>query len=101
VVGAAVQGLSHVDDHRPDELAPFERWQGRPVPERIEPNTPGWSRWTLHNAANPTLWVPRTVSRLLTSAFVVAQAPRLPAIADQHDRSLWPSDSPTSCSDAC
>ena len=47
------------------------------------------------------LWVPRTVSRLLTSAFVVAQAPRLPAIADQHDRSLWPSDSPTSCSDAC
>jgi putative transposase len=34
------------------------------------------------------LWVPRTVSRLLTSAFVVAQARRLPAIADQHDRSL-------------
>jgi hypothetical protein len=40
------------------------------------------------------VWVPRTVSRLLTSAFVVAQARRPPAIADQHDRSLWPSDSP-------
>ena len=46
------------------------------------------------------LWVPRTVSRLLTSAFVVAQA-RRPATGNQHDRSLWPSDSPTSRSDAC
>ncbi len=54
VVGAAVQGLSYADDHRPHELAPFERWPGRPVPERIEPDTPGWNRWTLHNAANPT-----------------------------------------------
>jgi hypothetical protein len=42
-----------------------------------------------------------TASRLLISAFVGAQARRPPAIADQHDRSLWPSDSPTSCSDAC
>jgi hypothetical protein len=50
----AVQGMSYVDDHRPPELAPFERWPGRPVPERIEPGTPGWNRWTLHNAANPT-----------------------------------------------
>ena len=61
------------------------------------------------------VWVPRTVSRLLTSAFVVAQAcecrepchraltsisPRAsprrhrPALP-QHDRSPWPSDSPT------
>jgi hypothetical protein len=53
LVGAAVQGLSHLDDVRPDELAPFERWEGRPVPERIEPGTPQWRRWTLHNAANP------------------------------------------------
>jgi hypothetical protein len=37
------------------------------------------------------LWVPRTVSRLLTSAFMVTQARRPPAIADQHDWSLWPS----------
>jgi GT2 family glycosyltransferase len=54
LVGAAVQGLSHIEDHRPDELVPFERWAGPPVPERIEPGTPGWDRWTLHNAANPT-----------------------------------------------
>jgi hypothetical protein len=33
-----------------------------------------------------TLWVPRTVSRLLTSVFVAAQARRPPAIADEHDR---------------
>jgi GT2 family glycosyltransferase len=53
LVGAAVQGLSHLDDVRPAELVPFERWSGRPEPERIEPDTRGWERWTLHNAANP------------------------------------------------
>ncbi|HVL86157.1 MAG TPA: glycosyltransferase [Pseudonocardia sp.] len=53
LVGAAVQGLSYLDDHRPRELAPFERWSGRPEPERVEPGTPAWDRWTLHNAANP------------------------------------------------
>ena len=54
LVGAAVQGLSYLDDERPDEQAPFERWHGRPLPERIEPGSPAWDRWTLHNAANPT-----------------------------------------------
>ena len=54
LVGAAVQGLSYLDDHRPAELVPFQRWPGRPEPERIEPGTPAWDRWTLHNAANPT-----------------------------------------------
>jgi len=53
LVGAAVQGLSHLDDRRPGELAPFERWAGTPAPERIEPGTAAWERWTLHNAANP------------------------------------------------
>jgi GT2 family glycosyltransferase len=53
-VGAAVQGLSYLDDVRPDELAPFERWHGRPEPEQVRPGTPAWRRWTLHNAANPT-----------------------------------------------
>jgi GT2 family glycosyltransferase len=53
LVGAAVQGLSYLDDHRPAELAPFERWNGPPEPERIEPGTPEWDRWMLHNAANP------------------------------------------------
>lgn len=53
LVGSAVQGLSYLDDHRPAELAPFERWLGPPVPERIDPGTSEWERWTLHNAANP------------------------------------------------
>lgn len=53
LVGAAVQGLSYLHDHRPAELAPFERWTGRPEPESIEPDSPAWQRWTLHNAANP------------------------------------------------
>lgn len=53
LVGAAVQGLSYLEDRRPAELAPFERWRGRPQPERIEPGTREWDRWTLHNAANP------------------------------------------------
>lgn len=53
-VGNAVQGLSYLDDHRPDELTPFERWEGRPEPECIRPGDSAWRRWTLHNAANPT-----------------------------------------------
>lgn len=52
-VGAAVQGLSYADDVRPDELAPFEPWPGRPVPESVGPDSPLRARYTLHNAANP------------------------------------------------
>ncbi|MGH3615100.1 MAG: glycosyltransferase family 2 protein [Pseudonocardia sp.] len=54
LVGAAAQGLSYLGDLRPAELAPFERWSGAPRPERVEPGTAAWDRWTLHNAANPT-----------------------------------------------
>lgn len=53
VVGAAMQGLSYLEDVRPAELAPFERWAGRPTPEDVGPGTDAWRRWTLHNAANP------------------------------------------------
>jgi GT2 family glycosyltransferase len=53
LVGAPLQGMSYLDDVRPHELAPFERWVGRPEPELIEPDTPAWQRWMLHNAANP------------------------------------------------
>ncbi|MCP2257698.1 Glycosyltransferase like family 2 [Streptoalloteichus tenebrarius] len=53
-VGAAVQGLSYVDDVRPGELEPYEEWSGPPEPERVRPGSPEWRRWTLHNAANPT-----------------------------------------------
>ncbi|MBF6289532.1 glycosyltransferase family A protein [Nocardia cyriacigeorgica] len=53
LVGCAVQGLSHLDDWRPGELAPFELWHGPPQPEHIVRGEPAWERWTLHNAANP------------------------------------------------
>jgi GT2 family glycosyltransferase len=53
LVGAPMVGLSHLDDERPDELAAFERWPGRPEPEDVRPGTPAWDRWRLHNAANP------------------------------------------------
>ncbi|MCP3804910.1 glycosyltransferase [Allokutzneria sp. A3M-2-11 16] len=53
-VGNAVQGLSYLDDVRPQELAPYEEWQTPPIPESVEPGSTEWSRWTLHNAANPT-----------------------------------------------
>jgi hypothetical protein len=39
-------------------------------------------------SAHSGLWVPTTVSHVLTCAFVVARVRRPPAIADQHDRSL-------------
>jgi glycosyltransferase involved in cell wall biosynthesis len=52
LVAAAMQGLSHVDDRRPAECAPFETWDGPVEPETIVKDGPAWSRWTLHNAAN-------------------------------------------------
>jgi hypothetical protein len=52
LVGCAPQGLSYVDDMRPDELAPYEEWAGHPRPELITPNSPEWHRYRLHNAAN-------------------------------------------------
>jgi GT2 family glycosyltransferase len=51
-VAAAMQGLSHLDDRRPDECAPFEVWEGPVRPERIAKDGPAWARWTLGNAAN-------------------------------------------------
>jgi len=53
-VAAAMQGLSHLDDRRPHEWRPFEVWHGPVRPETVTKDGPGWSRWTLHNAANPS-----------------------------------------------
>lgn len=51
-VAAAMQGLSHLEDRRPGECAPFEVWEGPVRPETVVKDGPAWSRWTLHNAAN-------------------------------------------------
>jgi len=74
-VGMAPQGLSYLDDRRPQEVETFERWQGAVTPERIRPESPGFERWPLHNAANlsqlsadlglqPGKWVPYKVAWL-------------------------------------
>ena len=41
------------------------------------------------------LWVPRTVSPSLASAFAARRPQRHRRRRDQHDRSMWPSASPT------
>jgi GT2 family glycosyltransferase len=52
-VGAGLIGPSFADDVRPEEHAPFEPWPGNRVrPEAVEPGSPAWERWQLHNAAN-------------------------------------------------
>ncbi len=50
-VGAAPVGLSYLDDVRPHERR-LEFWEGPVHPERVEPGTPAWDRYQLHNAAN-------------------------------------------------
>ena len=51
-VTAAMQGLSHLDDRRPEECTPFEVWNGPVEPETVAEGGPQWGRWTLGNAAN-------------------------------------------------
>ncbi|GAB3271520.1 glycosyltransferase family A protein [Sinomonas notoginsengisoli] len=51
-VGMAVQGLSYLDDRRPDEVREFSLWDGPVQPEHLDRGTPGFERWRLHNAAN-------------------------------------------------
>ncbi|WP_205754689.1 glycosyltransferase family 2 protein [Pseudarthrobacter sp. NamE2] len=74
-VGMAPQGLSFLDDRRPDQTAVFEAWEGGVEAERIRPGGPGFERWPLHSAANlshlsaelslqPGQWVPYRVAWL-------------------------------------
>jgi GT2 family glycosyltransferase len=51
-VGSAVQGLSYLDDVRPEEHAAFEPWSDRVEPETVRRDTAAFDRWPLHNAAN-------------------------------------------------
>jgi GT2 family glycosyltransferase len=73
-VGAAVQGLSYLDDERPDQQGSYESWSDFSVmPETIRKDSPEFARWALHNAANLThitrglslpegLWVPYKIA---------------------------------------
>jgi GT2 family glycosyltransferase len=51
-VGMAVQGLSYLPDHRPDEESVYEPWQEPVRPESIDRDSPEFARHRLHNAAN-------------------------------------------------
>lgn len=53
-VGMAVQGLSYLDDDRPQEREAFEPWPGRVEPEQLSRASAAFERWRLHNAANLT-----------------------------------------------
>jgi GT2 family glycosyltransferase len=50
-VGCAVIGLSYKDDWRPHQQN-IEFWDEEVKPEYINPTTPEWERYRLHNAAN-------------------------------------------------
>src|SRR5690606_8778334 len=50
-VGAFPAGLSFRDDVRPEQQH-VELWEGRVVPETIDPSSPEWRRADLHRAAN-------------------------------------------------
>jgi len=51
-VGMAVQGLSYLGDHRPDEESVYEPWLGEVKPERLDSQSTAFDRHRLHNAAN-------------------------------------------------
>lgn len=51
-VGMAPQGLSYLDEPRPEEVSSFQRWDGTVEPEQIRPGSPEFQRWPLHSAAN-------------------------------------------------
>ncbi|WNZ27358.1 glycosyltransferase family 2 protein [Leptolyngbya sp. NK1-12] len=50
-VGSALIGLSFWQDMRPQQQQ-IEFWQGPVHPETVQPGTPQWQRYQLHNAAN-------------------------------------------------
>lgn len=52
LVGSAVQGLSFLDDERPEETEGIEWWDGAVHPETISRDAAEFDRWRLHNAAN-------------------------------------------------
>jgi GT2 family glycosyltransferase len=96
-VGMAPQGLSYLNDRRPDQTAGFEPWDGPVTAERIRPGAPGFERWPLHNAANlthlsadlslaPGEWLPYRVAWLGGCVLY-----RREALNDSGGFTFWPS----------
>jgi GT2 family glycosyltransferase len=96
-VGMAPQGLSYLDDRRPEQTAGFEAWDGPVTAERIRPGAPGFERWPLHNAANlshisadlslgPGEWLPYRVAWLGGCVLY-----RREALNDAGGFTFWPS----------
>ncbi|WP_455836343.1 glycosyltransferase family A protein [Pseudarthrobacter siccitolerans] len=96
-VGMAPQGLSYLDDRRPEQTAGFEMWDGPVTAERIRPGAPGFERWPLHNAANlthlsadlslaPGEWLPYRVAWLGGCVLY-----RRGALNDSGGFTFWPS----------
>lgn len=96
-VGMAPQGLSYLDDRRPEQTAAFEAWSGPVTAERIRPGAPGFDRWPLHNAANlshlsadlslgPGEWLPYRVAWLGGCVLYRRQA-----LNEAGGFSFWPS----------
>ncbi|MDX2154536.1 MAG: glycosyltransferase family A protein [Bryobacteraceae bacterium] len=50
-VGAALTGLSYLHDVSPQEQH-IEFWNGPVQPDLVQPHSPAWNRYKLHNAAN-------------------------------------------------
>jgi GT2 family glycosyltransferase len=71
-VGSAVIGLSYLPDVRPHEQH-IEFWDGPVRPEAVEPGSPAWERWRLHNAAN--------IYHIQTRLGVTVERPRLYKVA--------------------
>ena len=95
-VGMAPQGLSYLDDRRPEQTAVFQAWEGPVTAETIRPGGPGFERWPLHSAANlshisaelslqPDQWVPYRVAWLGGCVLY-----RTRALAEAGGFTFWP-----------
>lgn len=51
-VGMAPQGLSYLQEKRPEQMQNFQTWEGNVMPEQLRADSPGFDRWPLHSAAN-------------------------------------------------
>ena len=85
----------HWGTRRLDEPTPTRDPPTRRAPQGQRRGAPQRPRWTRRRRTLHRLWVPRTVSRPLISAFAASRPRGHGPQPAQHDRSLWLFDSPT------